>query len=110
MTYCHVPRLHLSDVESDSYPTSSRFCAKDIANSVEHRAKSRRWFRDLLWYAFPSDSENSLAEKAAPVVGVSERQIRNWLGCHNDAALSHVLAVLAVAGAEVIFTKIEGRK
>jgi hypothetical protein len=110
MTYSHVPRLHLSDVESDPYSKNSRFCAKDIANPVEHGAASRRWFRDLLWRAFPSRSENDLAVKAAPALGVSTRQVRNWLREDNDASLRHVTAVLAIAGAEVIFTKIEGRK
>ena len=70
----------------------------------------RRWFRDMLWRAFPSPSEHALAEKAAPVLGVSKRQIRNWLNEDHDASLSYVAAVLAIAGAEIVFAKIERRR
>jgi hypothetical protein len=110
MSYRHVPRLHLS-FSADSSPSDSDaiFSLKSLAKSADGSA-SRRWFRDLLWRAFPSRSEGELSEKAAPVLGVSPRQVRNWLREDNDASLRHVTAVMAIAGAEVIFTKIEGRK
>ncbi len=54
-------------------------------------------------------SERDLAAKAAPVLGVSERQVRNWLQCENDAALRHVFAVMTIACGEEIFSIIEGR-
>jgi hypothetical protein len=111
MTYKHVPRLHLSFADSD-YPSSQpeSFAGKNLSNSVEHGGASRRWFRNLLWRAFPSRSENDLAVKAASVLDVSPRQVRNWLREENDASLRHVTAVMAVAGAEVLFTKIERRR
>lgn len=111
MTYKHVPRLHLSLVDSD-YPSSQSesFAGKNLSNSVDHSAASRRWFSNLLWRAFPSRSENDLANKAASVLDVSPRQVRNWLRGENDASLRYVTAVLAIAGAEMIFTKIEGRR
>lgn len=82
---------------------------KLTANS-DHRSASRRWFAALLWRAFPAPSEHDLSLKAARVLDVSPRQVRNWLGGHHDAGLSYVLAVMAIAGAEVVFDKIEGRK
>ena len=86
------------------------FMAKLLANSVDHRSASRRWFAALLWRAFPAPSEHDLSLKAARVLDVSPRQVRNWLRCDHDAGLSYVLAVMAIAGAEVVFDRIEGRK
>ncbi len=70
---------------------------------LTHPKASRRWFAALLWRAFPSRSAGDLAERAAPVLGVSTRQVRNWLDGEHSAALPHVLAVIAIAGAEVVF-------
>lgn len=81
---------------------------KNLADTANPSA-SRRWFCALLWRAFPSPSENDLAHKAAQVLGVSPRQVRNWLREEHDASLRYVTAVLAIAGAEIIFGKIEGR-
>lgn len=109
MTYKHVPRLHLSCIVGfDSCIESIRPDRKCLSNSVEHTSASRRWFRDLLWRAFPAKSENDLAVQAAPVLNVSTRQVRNWLREENDAKLKYVVAVLAVAGAEIVFKQIEG--
>ncbi|HEV8034797.1 hypothetical protein, partial [Yoonia sp.] len=82
---------------------------KSLSNSVDISGGARRWFRNLLWMAFPSRSENELANKAAAVLGVSPRQIRNWLREDNDASLRYVFAVLAIAGGEIVFKQIEGR-
>lgn len=68
----------------------------------------RAWFRDLLWLAFPSDSENELAQKAARVLDRSPRQVNNWLRLEHDARLRDVLTVMAIAGAEVVIGRIEG--
>lgn len=79
---------------------------KNLARNAEVAAKRpRRWFRDLLWRAFPSASERELAEVAAPVLGVSKRQVQNWLREENDASVSSVLKVLAIVGAEVVFVR-----
>lgn len=82
---------------------------KNLAHSATNPKAARRWFRNMLWRAFPSPSENELAIKAARVLDVSPRQVKNWLREENDASLRYVTAVLAIAGAEVIFGKIEGR-
>lgn len=82
---------------------------KNLAGSASNPKAARRWFRNMLWRAFPSPSENDLAHKAAAVLDVSPRQVKNWLREENDASLRYVTAVLAIAGAEVIFGKIEGR-
>lgn len=75
----------------------------------DHKSASRRWFAALLWRAFPSPSEGDLADKAARVLDVSPRQVRNWLRCENDAGVSYVTAVMAIAGAEVVFGRIAPR-
>lgn len=82
---------------------------KNLAGSASNPVAARRWFRNLLWRAFPSPSENDLAIKAAMVLDVSPRQVKNWLREENDASLRYVTAVLAIAGAEIIFGKIEGK-
>jgi hypothetical protein len=69
----------------------------------------RAWFAALLWRAFPSDSENELSERAGPVLGVSARQVRNWLRCEHDARWRDVMKVLAIAGGEVVFRAMERR-
>ena len=80
---------------------------KDLAGSKDHASASRRWFRNLLWRAFPAQSEHELAERASAVLNVSPRQVKNWLREENDASLRYVTAVLVIAGAEVVFSKIE---
>ncbi|WCR05280.1 hypothetical protein JHX88_12000 [Paracoccus saliphilus] len=70
----------------------------------------RKWFRNMLWRAFPSPSEHDLTVKAAGVLDVSQRQVKNWLREEHDASLRYVMAVIAIAGAEVVFGRIEGRK
>ena len=71
---------------------------------------ARRAFAALLWRAFPSPSENEVANKAARVLDVTPRQVRNWLRCENSAAFHYVAAVMAVAGAEIVFQKVEARQ
>lgn len=77
-------------------------------NFDDHARASRRWFAALLWRAFPAPSENELAQRAARALDVSPRQVKNWLRCEHDASLRYVLAVMAIAGAEVVFSRIEG--
>ncbi len=77
-------------------------------NDIQAKA-SRKRFAKLLWRAFPSASERDLAAVAAPVLGVSERQVRHWLRCEHDAASRHLFALLAIACGEEIFSIIEGR-
>jgi hypothetical protein len=74
---------------------------KNLAgNYDDHASRSRRWFSNLLWQAFPAGSEHDLAHKAAGVLDVSPRQVRNWLRCEHDASLRHVTKVVMIAGAE----------
>jgi hypothetical protein len=70
----------------------------------------RAWFAALLWRAFPSSSENELSEAAAAVLGVSARQVRNWLRCEHDARWRHVVMVLVIAGGEVVLSRLEARR
>jgi hypothetical protein len=75
----------------------------------DHAATSRRWFAAMLWRAFPAASERDLSLKAARVLDVSPRQVIHWLRCEHDASLRYVTAVMAIAGAEVVFGLVEGR-
>lgn len=98
-----------------SKPSQSRvyrgvISVKNPAHSSDHTAASRRWFSALLWRAFPSSSERDLSHKAARVLDVSPRQVVNWLRCEHDAGLSYVMAVMAIAGAEVVFAQMGQRK
>lgn len=79
-------------------------------SAVDHATASRRWFAGLLWRAFPSASEHELSHKAARVLDVSPRQVVNWLRCEHDASLRYVTAVMAIAGAEVVLGRVEGRR
>ena len=74
-----------------------------------HKSRSRKWFAALLRRAFPGASNREVAEMAAPVLNVSERQIVNWLKCENDAALSYVTAVMVLAGVELALEPIRGK-
>lgn len=82
---------------------------KNPADFSDHAASSRRWFAALLWRAFPSASENQLAETAARALDVSPRQVKNWLRCEHDASLRYVTAVMLLAGVEGVFDKIARR-
>ena len=74
------------------------------ANSTCDRETAyRMWFRDLLWKAFPSSSENELAYKASRVLDVSERQVRNWLRLEHDPKLKYIMPLLPIAGVEWVF-------
>lgn len=82
-----------------------------LARSDAARLYPARYrFAALLRRAFPGPSDAATAEKAAPVLGASQRQIQNWLQCRNDAKVSHVLAVLAIVGAESVFEFIGGSR
>lgn len=84
---------------------------KNLAeNEGDHISASRKAFAALLWRAFPSPSEHELTLKAARVLDVSPRQVKNWLRCENSAAVHHYFAVAAIAGAEVVFHRIEGKR
>lgn len=60
---------------------------------------ARAWFARALWQAFPGPSEAAVADLAARRLGVSARQVRNWLRCDHDAGLRHVAAVIMILGA-----------
>lgn len=78
---------------------SGNFFSKSDFDAVQ---RYRRWFRDMLWIAFPAQSDGERAGNAARVLDVSERQVRKWLKCENDPKLCYVMAVIAIAGAEVV--------
>lgn len=87
----------------------SRTCAKNPARSAGLE-RPREWFRDLLWAAFPGKSEREVSQRAAMALGVSQRQVQNWLRCEHDASLRHVAALMVIAGAEVVLGLIGGRR
>lgn len=100
-SFCEVP---LTRDKHRSIPL------KNFAESgLDHKLSARRTFAALLWKAFPGPSENDVAEKAARVLDVTPRQVRNWLRCENSAAWHYVSAVMLIAGAEIVFQKVEAR-
>lgn len=103
-------------VPASAVPSSHKehggYALKNLAqNKVDQEGTaSRRFFAAMLWRAFPGPSENAVAKKAHRALGVSERQVKNWLRCENSAPVNAVLSVLAIAGAEIVFKHIEGTR
>lgn len=73
----------------------------------QDRISARKWFAELLWVAFPGETEHQVCLAAAPVLEVSEKSVQNWLRCQNDAPVGVVAKTMLVAGAEVVFQTIE---
>lgn len=99
---------------SKNSPTREQYGVPRVKNparsDVDHVSASRKAFAALLWRAFPSPSEKALVDKAAPILDVSPRQIKNWLRCEHSAAWHYVAAVMAIAGAEIVFVPLERHK
>jgi uncharacterized protein (DUF2336 family) len=68
------------------------------ANRVEAREFARERFAEMLITAWPSDDYNEVARKAADVLGVSQRQVVNWLKGDSSPAFEHVVVVGTVLG------------
>lgn len=85
----------------DQYGVSMRKNPADCG--ADHISSSRKAFANLLWRAFPSPSEHDLSHRAAHVLDVSPRQVKNWLRCEHSAAWHYVAAVMAIAGCELVF-------
>lgn len=78
---------------------------KNLAKTEGDNISSARLaFANLLWRAFPSPSEHVLTTKAAKVLDVSPRQVKNWLRCENSAAIQYFFAVAGIAGAEIVLS------
>ncbi|MDE4189638.1 hypothetical protein [Phaeobacter gallaeciensis] len=103
-----APRLLVDVPVSDARIKCVNECWKNLAQSQTGRRGARQWFAELLWVAFPAKSERELCRSAARALGCSERQVGNWLRCDNDASVNVVTRVMIVAGAEVVFQKMEG--
>ena len=67
-------------------------------NRVEAQELARSRFVTALRRAFPGGSDIEVARMAAPVLGRSERQIRNWLSCESSPVIEDVFAVCAIIG------------
>lgn len=97
--------LHSSDFRvSSAHRKHGGSKVKNLAeNALDQVSGARKVFATLLWRAFPAPSEHDLCIKAAHVLDVSPRQVRNWLRCENSAAWHYVAAVMVIAGAELVF-------
>lgn len=66
----------------------------------------------LLWAAFPSPSAKALAEKAAPILNKTPRQIEKWLAGENDGKARDVERLITrlriLHGVEKLAQVIEG--
>lgn len=98
--------IHVSHSQVKHGDSSMKNLAETEGDNI---SSSRKAFAGLLWRAFPSPSEHDLCVKAARVLDVSPRQVKNWLRCQNSAAVHYFFAVAAIAGAEVIFRDKAGR-
>lgn len=87
-------RHHRSEVPL-SHPSNSR-----SARAMLRGSTSRETFAAMLRRAFPGDSDNERAIRAAPVLGLSERHVRRLLNCEHDAKVREVFAVFALLGFE----------
>lgn len=67
-------------------------------NRVEARDVSRARFAEALREAFPGHGDAEIARMAAPILGRSDRQIRNWLSCESSPVIEDVYAVCAILG------------
>lgn len=102
-----TPDVSVCQKVGRSHPQPKETRVKNPAQTVAvSKDTARERFAALLWRAFPAPSERALARRAAVVLGVSERQVINWLRCDHDAACSYVFAVMAIAGAEIVFERI----
>lgn len=105
MTALHPNAFEISTPVHPSQDDIRSISMKNLSsNNFDQPTAYRMWFRDLLWRAFPAQSDAARAERAAKVLDVSERQVRNWLRCENDPKLRYVMAVLSIAGAEIVFS------
>lgn len=106
---------------SEKKPNSSRHQhgAKLVKNrsgnphkhNVDFRDSSRRDDANLLWAAFPGHSQQAVAEKASRALGVTDRQVVNWLRLENDMPSWAVKAArMYVRGVEYVARKIEGQE
>lgn len=86
------------------------FASYSRVRSLVSGSASRALFAKMLWRAFPADSEHAVAEKAAPVLGLSERHIRRLLQCDHSAKIEHFLAVAALVGFEATLNMIYDHK
>lgn len=100
-----------SDVDgSSSRRNHGALSMKNLAENELSRDAARDWFARSLWIAFPSRSSDELAGRAAPVLGCSERQVKNWLNCENDASLRFVLRLIAILTGERFIRWFEERQ
>lgn len=68
------------------------------ANRVEAREFARERFAEMLISAWPGETAQEVARLAAPTIGVSERQVANWLRGESSPAFEHVVVVGTVLG------------
>lgn len=83
--------------------------SKVLSPNAGARPHRRSLFVRLLWVAFPSRSEKELAERAHKALGVSQRQVENWLAGVNDGKASHLTDLIFIVGVEKLSQLIEGQ-
>lgn len=70
--------------------------------------KSRKLFVRMMWKAFPMGSEAAIAERAAPVLGLTERHVQRLLAGEHDPKAKHFLAVALILFGETALTRFYG--
>lgn len=112
------PKLNNNTVEARTYPLTAIHEDRGFIVAFSPRNSlvldylrgdhARRLFARMLEAAFPEPSENAIAQKAAPVLGVTERHVRKWLRLEHDAKIRHFVAVTLIIGVEKMAQMIEG--
>jgi hypothetical protein len=64
----------------------------------------------MLWFVFGPGSQAEVAQRAARVLGCSQRQVINWLQCEHDPGLRYVARLWVLAVAERRLRRMEGRR
>ncbi len=79
-------------------------------SNVDFREKSRRDDANLIRMAFDGPTQDAIAQKGSRALGVSPRQIINWMQCQHDMPSWAVKAVRHyVRGVERLADRIEGK-
>lgn len=82
---------------------------KPHKTNVDFRESSRREDAARLWAAFPGHSQQAVAERASRALGVTDRQIINWLALKHDMPSWAVKAVgHYLRGVDRLARRIEG--
>jgi hypothetical protein len=89
-------------------PFHRGFSMHDLSGKLGDARAGDTLYVRLLWAAFPSPSATKLAERAAPVLGKTERQVINHLDGTCDGKAADLAKLILLVGVEKLAGIIEG--